>query len=200
MPPWFSEGLAECYSTFQADKKRAQIGKPVMRHLETLRGHSLIPLSELLAVTHGSDDYHGERSGIFYAESWALVHYLLWGNPERRPQLVEFLDQVGQGESADAAFSKGFGMTPEELENELRYYIEQGRFHYTVGKYKSLSLDIAPDIAPMRRADVLYRLGDLLAHLNDDRGPEAEDYFHEALRVDSSHAGAHAGLGPLHTG
>ena len=49
-----------------------------------------IPLAELLAVDHKSPLYNeGDRRGVFYAESWALVHYLLIGNPQRKGQLAD---------------------------------------------------------------------------------------------------------------
>jgi tetratricopeptide (TPR) repeat protein len=47
----------------------------------------------------------------------------------------------------------------------------------------------------MTRAEALYRLGDLLSHLGPDRSTEAERHFRETIRLDSSHAAAHRGLG-----
>src|SRR3989454_527444 len=89
VPAWFNEGLAECYSTFRADDRTASIGMTQTDHVLFLRDHALLPLRELFAVTTSSPDYNeGERRGVFYAESWALMHYLMWDKPERKPRSI----------------------------------------------------------------------------------------------------------------
>src|SRR5262249_17246711 len=116
-PLWFNEGLAECYSTFRADDREARIGEPVPEHLAFLRGQPLMPLPDLFAVGYATKDYHeGDRRGLFYAESWALVHYLLWDKPERHPQLVQFLGRLANGAPVAEAFGASFGTTYEKLE------------------------------------------------------------------------------------
>ena len=61
--------------------------KDVVRVLHVLRSEPWIPLATLLAVDHSSP-YYNEKShaGMFYAESWALVHMLNL-DPAYRPQL-----------------------------------------------------------------------------------------------------------------
>ena len=198
IPVWFSEGLAECYSTFESDARSAKIGKPIEHHLESLRYHTLLPLEDILAVTHDSELYnHGERRGLFYAQSWALVHYLLWGNIERRPQLVQFMKRIGRGEDSENAFLASFGTTHQALENELRRYIEQRRFHYSLGKFNQAKrIEIDPAVA-MKEEDVFFGLGDLLVHFGIERLDEAKEHFRIALEIDPSHAGALAGLGRI---
>jgi tetratricopeptide (TPR) repeat protein len=196
LPTWFGEGLAECYDTFRADEKVAQIGRPVHGHIQTLRSSSLIPLRELFAITARSRDYNeGDRRGIFYAQSWALTHYLLWGNPERKPQLVQFLDRLRQGIGTDEAFTASFQTTPEKLQAELRSYVSQGRFLFSVVKFDELRYDASARVTPMSREDVLCRLGDYLARTAPDRAADAEKHFLEALKVNPGHAASHAGLG-----
>ena len=47
-----------------------------------LVGERLLPVAQLLAVDETSALYNeGERRSIFYAESWALTHYLLMERP-----------------------------------------------------------------------------------------------------------------------
>ena len=76
IPAWFNEGLAECYGKFRSDDKTASIGLTQNEHVLYLRDHPLIPLHDLFAITEGSAEYNeGDRRGVFYAESWALMHY-----------------------------------------------------------------------------------------------------------------------------
>jgi hypothetical protein len=91
-PLWFEEGTAEFYGSFRATDREARIGLPVEDHIARLRESKMIPLERLFAVDSDSPEYSAdERRGVFYAESWALVHYLLRGNPSRTPQLGRFL-------------------------------------------------------------------------------------------------------------
>ncbi|MBI4170033.1 MAG: tetratricopeptide repeat protein [Acidobacteria bacterium] len=198
LPTWFGEGLAEFYSTFVADEVEAQIGKYVEGHVLYLREYPILPLRDLFAIDRKSKDYNeGDRRGVFYAQSWALVHYLLRGKPERRPELVKFLDRIVQGAGPDEAFAASFETTPEKLEAELRAYIGQDRFLFTLIKLQELGADEGARVAPMSREDVLFRLGDLLAHFGPDRASEAEQHFQESIKSNPSHAPSHAGLGYL---
>ncbi len=99
-PVWVNEGLADVYSTFQERDggKSAVLGAPHVERLQTLQAGSFIPLRDLIAVDHTSQMYNeGSRRGMLYAESWALVHYLAFGNQARAPQLATFLKAVKNG-------------------------------------------------------------------------------------------------------
>jgi len=198
VPAWFNEGLAECYSAFRADDKNASIGLTQDDHVLYLREHDLMPLHDLFAITTNSPDYNeGERRGVFYAESWALMHYLMWDKPERKPQFLRFLEALSRGETPDTAFPASFETSYQTLENELRLYVRQARFMFTVYKLSDLGLDETVKVAPMKREETLFRLGDLLAHIDEDRGAEAETLFHEAQRLAPGYPAAYAGLAYL---
>jgi Flp pilus assembly protein TadD len=197
LPLWMNEGLAEYYSTFQAAKDEARIGLPVPEHVFWLRQHTFIPFTTLFAVTEKSPEYNeADRRGGFYAESWALVHYLISGNPERRRQASEYLRLVQAGTPPDRIFAKAFGADPTRLEHELRIYIQKKLFDYTRVPIRSAA-SLSVDVKPMARADMLYRLGDLLANLSDDRAAEAGEHFRAALALQPDHGPALAGLGFL---
>jgi hypothetical protein len=109
VPLWFNEGLAEFYSTFKQHNDTVEVGLPVEEHIQWLRTQSLIPLKDLLAVNRESKEYHeGNLQGVFYAESWALVHYLMIGSPERREQLGTYVGLIAAGQTIDDAFRNAF--------------------------------------------------------------------------------------------
>jgi tetratricopeptide (TPR) repeat protein len=125
VPVWMGEGLAEVYSTFQDRDggKSAVLGSPDRDHLDLLRTSQLIPVRELIAVDHSSPTYNeGRRRGVLYAESWALVHYLMFGNDARRPQLTAYLGAIRSGTKPEQAFGDAFGDI-SALDSELRAYI-----------------------------------------------------------------------------
>src|SRR5262245_57984450 len=86
-PSWLNEGLAELFSNLQPVGNKIKVGQDIPSRMQTLRSEKSIPLSTLLAVDHSSP-YYNEKSkaGMFYAESWELVH-MLFLSPDYAPQL-----------------------------------------------------------------------------------------------------------------
>jgi len=197
LPVWLHEGLAEYYSTFLVARNEARIGLPIPEHVLWLRQHSLIPLATLFAVDERSPEYNeSSRRGAFYAESWALVHYLISGSPERRRQASEYLRLAQAGTPPEQLLARTFGSDPALLERELRTYVQKRLFDFTRAPIRP-EANLAMEVKPMARADVLYRLGDLLADLGDDRRPAAEEHFRAALAIQPDHGPSFAGLGLL---
>lgn len=197
-PLWYEEGLAEFYSTFRATDTEATVGLPVENHIRRMREEFLIPLERLFDMDQRSDEYNeDERRGTFYAESWALVHYLMRGNRGRTPQLGRFLLLLQQGRPRDEAFRESFQTDYATLLLEVRKYMSGSRYPYSVTKFSDLRI---PREAKTERIDfpeTLVRLGTLLGRISEERLPEAEQYFRAALAEKPSDAGALAGIGEL---
>lgn len=195
LPLWFNEGIAELYSTFKSNDQNAEIGRPVVDHIRTLRESSLIPLAQLFAVDYDSKDYNeGRRQGIFYAQSWALVHYLLMGNPERRAPTIQFFQDMVQGTPAPEAFRKAYQTTEAKIEKELRDYVHRSLFNYTQIPVKPAS-ELKMRMEPLPREETLARLGDLLLYQRDTvRLPEAAEHFRAALTAKPGYGPAQVGL------
>jgi tetratricopeptide (TPR) repeat protein len=197
-PLWYDEGLAEFYSTFQATSSEARIGLPVENHVWRLRSETLLPLEKLFAVRPDSPEYNEEsRQGLFYAESWALVHYLMRGEVKRTPQLGRFLVLLQQGRPQDEAFREAFQTDYAGLLRELTGYVRGTSFAYRRIGFADLKLSAEARTEAIGHEEALVRLGDLLAHGHLDRGDEAEAHFQAVLAAAPSHAGALAGMGLL---
>lgn len=199
VPSWFNEGLAEYYSSFDIEEDRkAHLGDLIPYHLETLRQEKLLPLRTLFAVDHYSPYYNesGKR-GVFYAESWALVHYLILGNNSQRvSQLGKFLQQINDNVAIDEAFKQAFQMEIETLEKELKKYIEGHTFKMQVATFEhKLEFDSELKTAPLTEAEAEGFLGDLLLHTN--RLKDAEVRLQQALTLDPALTSARASLGIL---
>ena len=197
-PLWLNEGLAEFYSAFAVSGGEAVFGAPIPYHIRLLRGRELIPLATLFAVAHDSPHYNErDKSGIFYAESWALVHYLMLGGGGRfRPLLTRFVNLLSAGVSADAGVQLAFGMSLEALEGELKDYVRRGEFaSERVAVGRGPDAHVSAQRAALSEAEAYSYLGDLLLHIN--RPGEAEKYFQRSLSLDPKLAAAHAALGLL---
>ncbi|MFQ5877482.1 MAG: tetratricopeptide repeat protein [Acidobacteriota bacterium] len=195
IPVWLNEGLAEYYTTLRVSGARVEIGRPLEEYADWLRRHRMLPLPDLLAVTTRSREYNEEkRQGAFYAQSWALVHYLIWGDPDWNSDLAGRLARLVAGDSLITLLHVP---TLAALEEDLRSYVEGGRYRYGRVEFGDLEVDEAVRVTPIARAEALYRLGDLLARIDSGKEKEARRHLREAIRLDPSHAAAYAGLGFL---
>ena len=201
VPVWFNEGLAEYYSTFDIEEDRkVHLGDLIPYHLATLREGRLFPLRSLFAVDHYSPEYNeGSKRGMFYAESWALVHYLILGNNgQRLPQLGKFVELVGRNVAIEDAFKQAFQTDVEVLQNELKRYIEGHTFRMQVATFeRKLEFDNEMIATPLAEAEAQAYLGDLLLHTN--RLDDAEARLQRALALDSKLTMAQASLGIVRT-
>ena len=199
-PLWFGEGLAEFYSTFEVSdgNKKVWLGKAIANHVLLLREKKFLPLPVLFSVEHGSPHYNEkEKQGVFYAESWALVHYLLLGdNGKRKPQFIRYLGLVGSGTPVEESFRQAFQADFATIEKELRNYI--GRDSYPaqfINFDQKLEFDTETQATLLTPAEAQFYLGDLLLHTQ--RFAEAETYLKQALDFDPNLAPAQASLGSL---
>lgn len=199
VPSWFNEGLAEYYSAFVIEEDRkVHLGELIPYHLLALREGKLYPLRTLFAVDQYSPEYNeGSKRGMFYAESWALVHYLILGNNgQRLPQLGKFLQLVTKGTTIDDAFTQAFQTDITTVEKELKKYIEGHTFRMQVATFeRKLEFDSEFTTSALSEADAQAYLGDLLLHVN--RSNDAEARLQQALTLDPKQPMALASLGIL---
>jgi tetratricopeptide (TPR) repeat protein len=198
VPVWFNEGLAEYYSTFSiADDQKVVLGRPISNHVHQLRERRMLPLRALFQVNHQSAEYNeSDKRSVFYAESWALMHYLLHcKDGQRVAQVGNFLDLLNANVPMEQAFQQAFSMSFEGMESELQTYIQRNRYQVFSGEFESkVKFDREMKAATITEAEVQAYLGDLLLHSNRF---EAEEYLKRALELDPNLAMAHASLGML---
>jgi hypothetical protein len=199
LPLWYETGIAGYYSTFQTEGDEARTGMISEDDVQVLRSSLMwLPLERVFAIEHDSPEYRDrERRGLYFAETWALIHYLTRGNESRTPQLSRFMELLGQGMPQDDAFREAFRTDYATLYGELVAYIRNNkRFFYNRTKFAELKPPTQALVTPMTYEDVLVRLGDLLAS-DKDRSADGERYYQAALAANPSSAGALGGLGAL---
>lgn len=127
-PTWFSEGLAESFSTFGRKVEKVHLADPISTHVELLRATSLLPMGPFL-TQQGSLFDRDSHTDLYYAQAWALVHFLLFsGDPERRDQLTRYLTAYRK-QSAEASAQVAFGPDLQGLSDALGRYIKQSSMH-----------------------------------------------------------------------
>ena len=196
MPLWLNEGLAEYYSTFQVDAadKGALIGRAIPAHLNLLTHRRHLTIPELLAVDADSSAYNeGERQTLFYAQSWALVHMLVSGSPNRSSLLGEYGRLVAGGTPSLEAWYQIFKDAP--IARELQRYVGREsmtgfryRFDKSIPTVKSYSSRVS-------EGDAQAVLGDLLRRVAE--APETAARFEKAIALQPVSARALALYGLL---
>jgi tetratricopeptide (TPR) repeat protein len=198
VPAWFNEGLAEYYSTCSiTDDQKVVMGRPIASHIFLLRENKMLPLRTLFQVDQQSSYYNeSDKQSIFYAESWALMHYLIHGNNGQRvTQMANFLKLLSAGVPTEQAFQQAFAMSFESMEKELRAYIQRDRYSITTGSFQSkVAYDTAMQSTPITEAEAQAYLGDLLLHSHRS---ESEAYLQKALALNPDLSMANASLGML---
>jgi tetratricopeptide (TPR) repeat protein len=202
LPVWASEGLAESYSTFEMNGRGNEftLGRAPERHIVTLNETAFIPLKRLFEVERGSPEYNeASKQGIFYAESWAVVHYLIFGaDGKRRSQFVQFLTALSKGEPFDDSFGDAFQTDYGTLEDEVRSYARKRTTWPTLKmtSRENLQIDVrSMNATTLTEAESEYYLGDLLLHMN--RLGEAETHLVAATSKAPNLSAAQASLGVL---
>jgi hypothetical protein len=170
LPVWLSEGLAEYYSTFEVrdDGRRALLGGIIPSHLGRLNNERPLTLGELLSVDHDSPLYNeGARRSMFYAQSWALVHMLLNGEPNRRPQFDTYVRLTHAGKSPTEAWTEAFGDEKDvRIEEHLRRYVRQAQVTGYMFTFDQ-PIDLADfTVSTPSPADVQGALADLRMHVS----------------------------------
>lgn len=197
VPPWFNEGLAEYYERFliEGDQK-VTLGGLNSGHLDLLRTNQLIPLEQFFSIDYPSLHRQGKHgASVFYAEAWALMHYLIQGNGGVRVnQMGAFLNLLMKGVKNRDAFQQAFKMDYAAMDAELRKYIGQNRFNISVATFQEkLLFEADMQSSPMSGAEAKANLGDLLAHSH--RLNDAETHLQEALALDPNSVMAHTSMG-----
>jgi tetratricopeptide (TPR) repeat protein len=198
LPTWLSEGLAEYFSSFEVTGggKKGRLGAGIASYAKLLRERTLIPLETLLAVDQTSPFYTEiDKKSLFYAESWALTHYLLRPGG-RRSQFRQFIDALAQGKPADRSFRQAFQTDYASIERELKNYITHGMYPTEEVTFaQQLVFDAEVKTAPLNEAEVQAYLGDLLWRIH--RSVDGEAFLNRALSIEPGLALAHQSLGTL---
>lgn len=198
-PVWLNEGLAEFYSTFETadDDQKVIIGRPIVWHLAALQQMRPLPLKTFLAVDRKSPHYNeSSKAGVFYAQSWALTHYLMLGNGgKRQEQLARFIDRL-RFMSPEENFKASFGVTYDQMETELYNYLRKTSYPMIEFKLREqLDFDKEAQSATLSEAEVKYYQGELYTRLR--QFDQAESYLQKAIELDGKLAAPKVSLGIL---
>lgn len=199
LPVWLSEGLAEYFQTFRIkNERKAVFGEGRKNHLQLLRQYKIFPLTTLTEIDYESfSKTKIETKRIFYAQSWAVVYYLMRKNGvDLIAQIENYLVLIAAGKTRETAFEEAFKVKYSELETELEKYISQKSFeasYLDLGEKTAFQNQFSA--GQISRSEWLFHLGDLL--FQSQRLDEATKILRQSLALDERSAAANLLLGKI---
>lgn len=192
LPLWMVEGLAEFYGNTRVANKNVYLGAPSTSNLVILHEQSALPVSTLFGINASSPYYHEQnKTSIFYAESWALTHYLFardWHDHTHR--VSDFIRLLGTGVDPKDAASQTIG-DAKLLDPTLRNYINKQSF--TAVKFEPPKIEENGfRVREMTDAEALAVRADFMAH--DRHYAEAQPMLEKASQADPKLGIAYDGL------
>jgi TPR repeat protein len=196
IPLWLTRGFSAVLSNSLIRDNEIIVGAPIPWHLEQLREGTRTPLAQLLTITRSSQDFkRAEKHEQFDAQTWAFVHFLMFGERGARSgKLNEFAALVSAGKDPVASFTQTLGST-QALELPFRMYLDQRVF--LVHRFK-IDVNVARERFPVRAIPPAESAGlRALFHTATNRPVEARAAIAAARKADGKAAGSFEAEGLL---
>jgi tetratricopeptide (TPR) repeat protein len=163
LPLWLNEGWADVYSSLAPKGNKAVVGSPLPGHFRTLLTTKWLSLDVLASVDHNSPLYNERnKAGIFYAESWLLVH-MLYLSPGYRVNFSKLLLAISSGQDMAQACQSVYGKGLKEIASDLDQYSRSKLFYGVVFDVKLEKAAEDPQVSDATGFDSGLVLADLLA-------------------------------------
>jgi hypothetical protein len=194
-PAWFSEGIAEMFSTFERVGDKVYWAKPIDAHLKLLATTAPMPLTQFLAEPSALFD-RDDRTSLFYAQAWAFTHFLMLSKDQgRRRLLAQFLDTY-KTQSGEATVNAVFGKDLPQLEHEFHIYITQRSWRYWRYMIEPAQPDSQPPALQPAAAELVEASLGFLG-LASEQPELARQHAQKAIDLDPSAPDGHAILAYL---
>jgi tetratricopeptide (TPR) repeat protein len=195
-PLWLEEGIAEYFSNATIRARTISAGEPMSSHISVLRQRPRIPLPDLFAAARESDVYNvPSGQAVFYAESWAIVDWLVRTSGNNGGDFYAFVHDLAHGATVETALQSRYHRTLRDIDWALSRFSTPQRAAWAM-TLKVPATDTNVTTEPLDRASTLYELGHFLSGL-EELAPDAERHYRAALDANPQHARSLAGLGML---
>ena len=125
VPLWFKHGLAEIFSTFQANASVAQVALPIggaeSENLGVLGGDRM-SVTEVLATESLPVD--PSQMNAFVQGSWALMHYLMVDDEDRFEATRRFVGELEGDPTSGISVAEVLGVDADGLQAAVEEYLQ----------------------------------------------------------------------------
>lgn len=174
-PLWLNEGFAELYSSMNVQGGKMRVGDLHVGRYQLLRQSKWLSMEQLVGVDHGSPIYNTKgHAGIFYSQSWALVHMIMLGDAYRANAGALVQKIAFEDVPAAKAFFDVYGKTLFKVQKDLEDYMAASSIRIFLIDYKP-EKPLAPEIRPATLFEADLAAARLLSRNEDPR--DAEEIF-----------------------
>ncbi len=194
IPLWLNEGLAEFFGNSTIGAQEARAGTVDKGHLYTLGKNEWLPMETLLTVNESSPYYNEKNpASVFYAQSWAVVHYLLLDPEARRRRILKrFLADWDLSGDPVAAGHEAFGDLGSFGE-AVKKYVRQTNWGVGMVLQGQAATSPQPAVRTLAPAEILALRGDFFAHRKQIEA--AQPLLEQAVALGPEIAATHEALG-----
>jgi hypothetical protein len=182
LPLWLNEGWADFYSSLRPQGNKALVGALLPGRVQTLLTARWLDLPALASVDQRSPMYNErDKAGIFYAESWLLVH-MLYLSHNYSSNFIKFVLAIANGQDTVQAFQSVYGKSLKEVTQDLNQYFRSNRFFAALYDVKLEKSAEEPRVSEVSAFDSDLILADLLSMV---RKPDQARQIYEQLAKDN---------------
>lgn len=194
---WFDEGFSGYYEALEVTGRSATLGRDPARYMQRLAKARFMPVTELFAITQQSREYNeGDRRGLFYAQSWLAVHYLV--DTGKLPLANTYFELVEKDRlPVEKAIEQAFGMSAQKFDEELQDYFRSRRAQIKSIERPAGLNELGFEAKPLDGWEARAVIADMRLH-HPHYAVAAEKDFQEILAARPENATAHRGLGRHH--
>ena len=173
LPLWLNEGLADAYSSIEFRRSGFVIGSAPAGRLESLETGGMLPLEKVFSTDRHSAFYNSVQPAyLFYAESWALVHMLMFDDAYSYG-FPRFVANISTGMPAPECLHAVYGKSVEQAMKDLSHHIRRSMATQFYALAAS-QVQAPPEQLPVSEGQVEIMLANVLA-ANPVRQAEAEE-------------------------
>lgn len=195
IPLWLNEGWAEVYSSLRTVKDGVAVGDLLPDRMKALEATPWLDFQTLTAVDGKSPIYNeGDRTGLFYAQSWALTHMLFLA-PDYKANFGRFVMALHRGATTEDAFRQAYNKSGDQVFSDLHKYFDRRKLFGAVFQVQLPKTDAEPQSAPVSDFASALMLGDLQAALHHPDQANAE--YAKAIKESPDNADLMLSLGYL---
>jgi tetratricopeptide (TPR) repeat protein len=168
------------------------VGEPIPVHLSYLKSARWLQSDELV-LRSSRDDDDPAAAGIFYAQSWALVHMMCLAE-DYREKTLRFVERIAGGEPVGRAFQAAYEKSLDQALSDLRGYLDRPLRKIAVASPNIESLEISETKAVTEVETLTWR-AELLLLMG--KHSAASRMYREALSKYPNAPESHTGIAVL---
>ncbi|HTA46303.1 MAG TPA: tetratricopeptide repeat protein [Bryobacteraceae bacterium] len=195
LPVWLNEGWADVYSTLKPIGKKTALGDLIPGRVQELNGGKWLDFNTLTSADQHSPYYNeANRAGMFYSESWALVH-MLYLAPDYKQKFPAFVGAILQRKTAAEACQIAYGRSAAQVFADLKSYLTRNQLFGVLFDVKLTKAEEEAVVTPAGDFESGLTLADLLAALN--KRDEAQAAYDRLAKIKPDNAEIPQSLGYL---